>query len=189
MGSLDYPFNPVSLALGAEATFVARTMDSERKHLADLLERAAAHDGTAFIEVYQNCNIFNDGAFAALKDDPATNQILLEHGQQVRFGPDFEKAVAYTGTGALELVEAAEVTEDRIVVHDAHAENPSLAASLARLAHTPLGPTPLGLFRQVSRPTYDALMAEQLDHAADRHGEGDLGALLAGSDTWTVEEG
>ena len=187
MGSLDYPFNPVSLALGAEASFVARTIDTERAHLAALLEQAAAHEGSAFIEVYQNCNIFNDGAFAVLKDDPAENQIHLEHGQPIRFGADHQRAVAYGDHGQLKLVEAADVGSDQLVVHDAHREDPSLAFSLARLSHTPTGPTPIGLFRQVVRPTYDALMGEQVEHAIERRGDGDLDELLTGSDTWVVE--
>jgi 2-oxoglutarate/2-oxoacid ferredoxin oxidoreductase subunit beta len=185
-GSLDFPFNPVSVALGAEATFVARSIDTEREHLAETIELAAAHQGTAFVEVYQNCNIFNDGAFAALKDNRGANQIRLEHGQPIRFGADHERGVVLDGKGGLRVVDVADVGEDRILVHDAHRPDPSLAFALSRLSHTPTGPTPVGLFRQVSRPSYDALMAEQLDDAVARKGDGDLATLIAGSDTWTV---
>ncbi|CAN5205897.1 MAG: 2-oxoacid:ferredoxin oxidoreductase subunit beta [Euzebyales bacterium] len=185
-GSLDYPFNPVSIALGAEATFVARSIDTEREHLAHVIELAARHHGTAFIEVYQNCNIFNDGAFAALKDHPEANQIRLEHGQPIRFGADHERGVVMGDDGALRVVDVADVGEDRLLVHDAHREDASLAFALSRLAHTPTGPTPVGLFRQVERPTYDGLMEQQLVDAEQRRGRGDLARLLAGSDTWTV---
>ncbi len=185
-GSLDYPFNPVSVALGAEATFVARSIDTERDHLAEMVERAARHEGTAFVEVYQNCNIFNDGAFAALKDDAAANQIRLEHGQPIRFGADHERGVILDGAGGLRIVDVADVGEERLCVHDAHRPDPSFAFALSRLSHTPTGPTPIGLFRQATRPSYDRMMAEQLETAAARPGADDLGALITGSDTWTV---
>jgi 2-oxoglutarate/2-oxoacid ferredoxin oxidoreductase subunit beta len=185
-GSLDHPFNPVSVALGAEATFVARSIDTERAHLSEMVERAAAHRGTAFVEVYQNCNIFNDGAFAVLKDDPKANQIRLVHGEPIRFGAEGERGVALRPDGQLAIVDVAEVGEGGLLVHDAHREDPSLAFALSRLAHTPTGPTPLGLFRQVERPTYDAMMQAQLDDAVARKGRGDLASLIAGSDTWSV---
>jgi 2-oxoglutarate/2-oxoacid ferredoxin oxidoreductase subunit beta len=185
-GSLDHPFKPVSVALGAEATFVARSIDTERNHLAEMVERAAAHQCAAFVEVYQNCNIFNDGAFAALKDDPASNQIRLEQGKPIRFGADGERGVV-VGRDGLRIVDVAEVGEDALLVHDVTRQDPSVAFALSRLAHTPTGPTPIGLFRQVERPTYEGLMTEQLDHAVARRGRGDLSALIAGPDTWTVE--
>ncbi len=184
-GSLDYPFNPVSVALGAEATFVARSIDTEREHMSRMVEMAAQHEGTAFVEVYQNCNIFNDGAFAALKEHGAENQIRLEHGQPIRFGVDGERGVINTPEG-LRIVDVAEVGEDRLLVHDAEREDPSLAFALSRLSHTPTGPTPIGLFRRVQRPTYDRLMSEQMEDAVNRRGHGQLSELIAGSDTWTV---
>jgi 2-oxoglutarate/2-oxoacid ferredoxin oxidoreductase subunit beta len=186
-GSLDYPFNPVSVALGAEATFVARTIDTERDHLSRTIEQAARHKGTSFVEVYQNCNIFNDGAFAVLKDGPEANQIRLEHGQPIRFGNDHERGVLLRSDGMLELVDVAEVGEENILVHDAHREDPALAFMLSRLAHTPHSPTPIGLFRQVERPVYGLEMQRQLDEAVERRGAGDLDALIAGSDPWVVE--
>jgi 2-oxoglutarate ferredoxin oxidoreductase subunit beta len=185
-GSLDFPFNPISVALGAEATFVARSIDTEREHLAEMIERAAHHRGAAFVEVYQNCNIFNDGAFDLLKNDAASQQIRLEHGQPIRFGPDHEKGVALTGLGKLEVVNVADVGEDRILVHDAHREDPSLAFMLSRLSHGPTGPTPLGVFRAVARPSYGELLEHQLAEATAR-GRGDLAGLLAGGDAWTVD--
>jgi 2-oxoglutarate ferredoxin oxidoreductase subunit beta len=140
VGSVDWPFNPVSVALGAEATFVARSIDNERKHLAATVERAAAHEGTAFVEVYQNCNIFNDGAFDAVRGNKP-NQIHLEHGQPIRFGEEGERGVVLRDGLELEIVDVADVGEDALLVHDAHREDPSLAFALSRLAHTPAGPT------------------------------------------------
>ena len=184
-GSVDHPFNPVSVALGAEATFVARSLDTERAHLAETIERAARHKGAAFVEVYQNCNIFNDGAFDALKDDPAANQIRLVDGQPIRFGANGERGVIAAQRG-LEIVDVAAVGEDRLLVHDARREDPSLAFALSRLAHTPTGPTPVGVFREVSRPVYGTQLDDQVTAARTRRGSGDLAALLQGGDTWTV---
>ena len=185
MGSLDYPFNPVSVALGAEATFVARSIDNERQHLTDMLTRAANHEGTAFIEIYQNCNIFNDGAFDAVRKN-RPQQIRLEHGRPIRFGAEDEFGVALKRTGELEIVDATRVAEDDLLVHDAHREDPGLAFMLSRLSHTPQGPTPIGLFRQVERPVYGTQLNAQLDDAVARRGAGDLATLLAGPDNWMV---
>ncbi|WP_282694315.1 2-oxoacid:ferredoxin oxidoreductase subunit beta [Streptomyces sp. CC208A] len=190
MGSLDAPFNPVSLALGAEASFVARTVDSDRKHLTEVLRQAADHPGTALVEIYQNCNIFNDGAFEVLKDkDQAKEAVIrLEHGQPIRFGDDFDKGVVRDpATGDLEIVTVTPENEDRILVHDAHATTPTTAFALSRLADPDtLHHTPIGVFRSVNRPVYDTLMAEQLEKAVEQHGKGDLAQLLTGNDTWTV---
>ena len=185
MGSLDYPFNPVSLAIGAEATFVARSIDTDRKHLTEVLRRAAAHKGTAFVEIYQNCNIFNDGAFEAVKDHPE-NQIRLEHGKPIRFGADGERGVRQRRDGSCELVDVAEVGEDALLVHDEHHEKSSPGFALSRIAHTPHGPTPFGVFRDVERPVYDDLMAEQIAVAKEKRGAGDLRELLLAGDTWTI---
>jgi 2-oxoglutarate ferredoxin oxidoreductase subunit beta len=185
MGSLDYPFNPVSLAIGAEATFVARSIDTDRKHLSAVLRRAAAHKGTAIVEIYQNCNIFNDGAFDAVKEHPE-NQIRLEHGQPIRFGEEGERGVVQRADGSCELVDVAEVGEDALLVHDEHHEASSLAFALSRIAHTPQGPTPVGVFRDVERPVYDQLMGEQIAAAKEKRGTGDLRELLHAGDTWTI---
>jgi 2-oxoglutarate ferredoxin oxidoreductase subunit beta len=189
MGSVDTPFNPVSLALGAEATFVARTIDSDRKHLTAVLGAAAAHPGTALVEIYQNCNIFNDGAFDVLKDSDTSDDSLirLRHGQPIRFGVDGAKGIASAADGSLQVVDVAEVGEDAVLVHDAHAENPEIAFALSRLADTwTLANTPIGVFRDVTRPTYDALVADQLAQARAKQGPGDLADLIAGKDTWVV---
>ncbi|HET6747691.1 MAG TPA: 2-oxoacid:ferredoxin oxidoreductase subunit beta [Actinomycetes bacterium] len=188
MGSLDHPFNPVSVALGAEATFVARSIDSDRKHLTEVLSKAAAHRGTAFVEVYQNCNIFNDGAFDVLKepDTRADNQIRLEHGKPIRFGADGEKGLRLTEEARVEIVDVAAVGEDALLVHDVHRKEPSLAFMLSRLAHSTHKPTPIGVFRDVDRPVYDELMAEQLEAATAKQGRGDLAKLLHGGDTWQL---
>ncbi|MFC7867010.1 2-oxoacid:ferredoxin oxidoreductase subunit beta, partial [Streptomyces murinus] len=190
MGSLDAPFNPVSLAIGAEASFVARTIDSDRKHLTEVLRAAAEHPGTALVEIYQNCNIFNDGAFDALKDRQQAEEALirLEHGQPIRFGADGARGVVRDRrTGDLEVVTVTPENEAELLVHDAGAASPTTAFALSRLADPDtLHHTPIGVFRSVERPVYDEQMTEQLDTAIEQKGKGDLGALLAGGDTWTV---
>jgi 2-oxoglutarate ferredoxin oxidoreductase subunit beta len=187
-GSLDMPFNPVSLALGAEATFVARTVDSDRKHLTSVLRAAADHRGAAFIEIYQNCPIFNDDAFMPVTSPQTRDDrlIRLEHGQPVRFGAGQEHGLRFGRYGALEAVEVAGADEDGLVVHDAHAADPSYAFALSRLDNPEFSHTPVGVLRQVDRPSYDELMAAQISAARERQGEGDLAALLAGPDTWQV---
>ncbi|HCA88547.1 MAG TPA: 2-oxoacid:ferredoxin oxidoreductase subunit beta [Streptomyces sp.] len=195
MGSLDAPFNPVSLAIGAEASFVARTVDSDRKHLTSVLRAAAAHPGTALVEIYQNCNIFNDGAFEALKDkDQAQEAVIrLEHGQPIRFGTPGADGLGSKGvvrdpaTGELEVIDVTAEGTDAVLVHDAHAASPTMAFALSRLADADtLHRTPIGVLRSVDRPVYDTLMADQLEEAVERYGKGDLSGLLAGNDTWTV---
>jgi 2-oxoglutarate ferredoxin oxidoreductase subunit beta len=200
MGSLDAPFNPVSLAIGAEASFVARTVDSDRKHLTGVLRAAAAHPGTALVEIYQNCNIFNDGAFEALKDKEQALEavIRLEHGQPIRFGTPFlpehggdglgsKGVVRDRATGDLKVIDVTAEGTDGVLVHDAHATSPTTAFALSRLADADtLHHTPIGVLRDVRRPVYDSLMTEQLEKAVVQHGKGDLGSLLTGNDTWTV---
>lgn len=200
MGSLDAPFNPISLALGAEASFVARTLDSDRKHLQSVLRAAAAHEGTALVEIYQNCNIFNDGAFDTLKDQETAQEALihLEHGQPIRFGAPFAAdqggdglgcrgVVRDPATGDLAVVDIATHGTEGVLVHDAHAASPTNAFALSRLADADtLHHTPVGVLRDVKRPVYENDMADQLEEAVVRQGKGELSALLAGSDTWTV---
>jgi 2-oxoglutarate ferredoxin oxidoreductase subunit beta len=185
MGSLDWPFNPVSLALGAEATFVARTIDTDRKHLTEVLRKAAKHKGAAFVEIYQNCNIYNDGAFDAVREQKE-NRILLEHRQPIRFGAEHEKGVVQRADGSCEIVDVAEVGQEALLVHDEHHPHPSLAFALSRLSHEPTGPAPIGVFRDVERAVYDELMEEQLAAARAQQGEGDLEELLHAGDTWTI---
>ncbi len=188
MGSLDYPFNPVSLALGAEATFVARTMDSDRQHLTSVLRAAAEHDGTALVEIYQNCPIFNDGAFDALKDGDEKEQhiIRLEHGQPITFGRERENGVIRAADGSIKVAPVAEVGLDNVLVHDAHAADPGLAFALSRLSNPDnLDQTPMGIFRSIERPTYDTLLRDQVAKSK-ASGKADLAALIAGNDTWTI---
>jgi 2-oxoglutarate ferredoxin oxidoreductase subunit beta len=185
-GSHDRPFNPLALALGAEATFVARALDRDRAHLAEVLRAAAAHEGTAFVEIYQNCPVFNDGAFFNLteRDTREAMQIRLVHGEPIRFGADNQRGIARGSDGDLQLVEVAAVGADALLVHDAHRDDPSLAFALARLADRPTEPTPIGIFRAVERPLHGAAAA----HDSDR-GVADLTALdelLHAGDTWTV---
>jgi 2-oxoglutarate ferredoxin oxidoreductase subunit beta len=186
MGSLDSPFNPISLAIGAEATFVARTIDSDRKHLQSVLRAAAQHNGTSLVEIYQNCNIFNDDAFAPLKDPQQRDDVTirLEHGQPIVFGAERDKGLRRTPSGAIEVVPA---DSPDLLVHDATTEDPSLAFSLSRLDSPTFEHTPIGIFRQVERPAYDTLMREQLDEAVAQQGPGDLAGLLASGDTWRID--
>ncbi|MFR9728200.1 2-oxoacid:ferredoxin oxidoreductase subunit beta [Saccharopolyspora sp. MS10] len=187
-GSLDTPFNPVSLALGAEASFVARTLDSDRAHVTETLRAAAEHRGSALVEIYQNCPIFNDGAFDVLKDAEEKQRriIPLRHGKPIVFGPeDAQQAVVRGAEGELEIAELGSVDSSRIVVHDAERVDSSFAYALSRLGGVSLDPTVTGVFRSVSRPTYDDAARAQTTRAAEVNPP-DLQALLAGHDTWTI---
>jgi 2-oxoglutarate/2-oxoacid ferredoxin oxidoreductase subunit beta len=188
LGSLDRPINPVSLALGVEATYVARSIDTDRPHLSEVLRGAYEHRGAAFVEIYQNCNIFNDGAFAALKapDLKDHNQIRLVDGEPITFGPDDERTVVAERDGSMSIVPTAEAG-DRAVVHDPSREEPTTAFALSRLSLNPTGPTPIGVFRDVDRPVYDELLREQVAGAVDQQGEGELAALLGSGNVWDVE--
>ncbi len=187
-GSVDHPFNPVSLALGVEASFVARTLDVDRPHLTEVLRRAHAHRGTSFVEIYQNCNIFNDNAFLTItsKDTKEDYQIRLKHGEPIRFGPDGSRGVRMGTGGNCEIVAVDDVGVDALLVHDEYADNPGLAFALSRLAHGPSSPTPIGIFRDVTRPAYGEGITAQIDQATAAKGEGDLDALLRSADTWTI---
>ncbi|WP_026425767.1 2-oxoacid:ferredoxin oxidoreductase subunit beta [Actinokineospora inagensis] len=187
MGSLDHPFNPISLALGAEASFVGRAIDSDRAGLTEVLRQAAEHRGSALVEIYQNCPIFNDGAFDVLKDAGEAEQRLipLQHGKPIRFGANGEYGVVRAGFGSLDVAKVSEVGEDALVVHDAHAEDPSFAFALSRLSTQDLSHTVTGVFRSVTRPTYDDAARAQVDDAKASRAA-DLGSLLRGKDTWTV---
>jgi 2-oxoglutarate ferredoxin oxidoreductase subunit beta len=182
MGSLDWPFNPLSIAIGAEATFVARAIDTDRGHLTDVLRAAAAHRGSSFVEIFQNCNIYNDGAFDFVREDK-TNRIYLEHGKPIRFGEESEKGVRQRADGSVEVVDVTD--ESELLVHDAHHPEPSAAFALSRLTQGTVGATPVGVLRDVERPVYDELMAEQLQVAREQH-EGELATLLGAGDTWTL---
>jgi 2-oxoglutarate/2-oxoacid ferredoxin oxidoreductase subunit beta len=184
-GSLDHPFNPVSLALGAEASFVARSVDSDRKHLQSVMRAAADHRGSSFIEIFQNCPIFNDDAFAPIKEPNAPGLIRLVQGEQVRFGPEGSMGLRYGQYGSIEAVEAASVPESELIVHDATRADPSYAFALSRLDGYDFAHSPIGIFRSVERQSYDDAMAAQIDTARSS-GAGDLAKLLAGNDTWQV---
>jgi 2-oxoglutarate ferredoxin oxidoreductase subunit beta len=187
-GSIDPPFNPLSVALGAEATFVARTHDMDRKHMMATFRRAQQHRGAAFVEIYQNCNVFNDGAFEALTAKAHRDDMLipLEHGAPIRFGAEREKGVALDTQGNATIVDVADVGEDALLVHDEARPDPTLAFTLARLATGVTSPTPIGVFRAVERPEYSAAVAAQLAAAHEQKGPGELGALLRSGGTWEV---
>jgi 2-oxoglutarate ferredoxin oxidoreductase subunit beta len=195
LGSVDTPFNPVSLALGAEASFVARTLDSDRKHMSQVLRRAAEHRGTALVEIYQNCPIFNDGAFAALKDPAEAPMRLLRlvDGEPITSGTDDDPYVVIrTDAGSLRVVPRDEADPSRVIRHDPQATDPSQQFAIARLDGPSMAHVPVGVFRDVTRPTYDDLVREQVDHAVTSGGgtatDDDVAALLAGPDTWTVKD-
>jgi 2-oxoglutarate ferredoxin oxidoreductase subunit beta len=187
-GSQDHPFNPVALALGAEATFVARTVDTDKKHFAATLKAAAAHEGAAFVEIYQNCNVFNDGAFDAVRAKGAKdqNQIRLTHGEPIRFGAEGERGVVRGESGYLELADVADVGDDALLVHDAESRDAGWAFELAQLAQRPTGPTPIGVFRSVKRPVYGVELAAELADARAKVGDAELERLLHSGETWTV---
>jgi 2-oxoglutarate/2-oxoacid ferredoxin oxidoreductase subunit beta len=189
MGSVDHPFNPISVALGVEAKFVGRAIDSDRAGLTAVLREAAAHRGTALVEIFQDCPIFNDGSFDVLRrgDEAAERLIPLTHGQPIRFGPVDEDglgtyAVVQEGFG-LRVAKTNEVAPSEIVVHDATDHN--LAFALSRLSDQDLTHTVTGVFRNVSRLTYDDGARAQVERAR-ANGSADLQALLNGRDTWTV---
>ncbi len=190
VGSVDHPFNPVSLALGAEATFVARTLDSDRAHLMEVLSAAAAHRGTSLVEIYQNCPIFNDGAFQLIKDrDQGKARIAyLRDGEPIRVGGDH--VVVRDGSG-MTVVPSAQAGEADLVTHDVGAHDPTQAFALSRLDDPSMAHVPMGIFRQVERPTYDDQVRAQVDGARASAGgttsDADLQALLHGKDTWTVQ--
>ncbi len=184
MGSVDFPFNPITIALGANATFVARSVDVEQKHLGDTLKRAHNHRGASFVEILQNCNIFNDGAFNDVTDKAikADHQLVLEHGKPLIFGKNRDKGVRMSGNRPEVVTLGNGVTEADLIVHDE--TNLALAFMLGNF-QAPL-PTPIGVFYAISRPAYDAAMNAQLAEARTKQGEGNLADLLKRGDTWTV---
>jgi len=190
-GSVDHPFNPISVALGAEATFVARTHDMDRAHMMEVFRRAHDHRGAGFVEIYQNCNVFNDGAFEKVTAREARGQMLipLVHGQPVRFGAAGEKGVVVDNQGRARIVDVAAVGEGAVLVHDEARPEPGLAFLLSRLARGPYEPTPIGVFRAVERPDYGALVNRQVLQAHERRGPGDLAQLLSSATTWDVPAG
>jgi 2-oxoglutarate ferredoxin oxidoreductase subunit beta len=178
-GSVDQPFNPLSVAIGAEATFVARAIDTDKKELTDVLRAAAEHKGASFVEILQNCNIYNDGAWDYVRDEKE-NRLYLTAGEEVRWG---DKGVRMRADGTLEVVAA---DAGGLLRHDPGRDDPGLAFALARLTWETAGAVPMGVFRDVRRPVYDEAVAEQISAAREERGEGDLVALLHSGDTWTI---
>ena len=189
MGSIEQSFNPTSVAIGAEATFVARTADRNTKHLAEILRRAAEHKGTSFVEVYQNCNIFNDGAWlhvteAETKDD---NTLILEDGEPMIFGKDRDKGIRLNGLDPEVVTLGNGISEEDLLVHDEAHESPALGYLLSRLDY-PRHPLPFGVFRRIKRPTYEEQLMAQGKQAREDRGDGDLAKLFHSGDTWIVPE-
>ncbi|HXG66261.1 MAG TPA: 2-oxoacid:ferredoxin oxidoreductase subunit beta [Blastocatellia bacterium] len=187
-GVIDYPLNPLSVALAAEATFVARSVDTHTAHLQMVVERAMRHKGVSFVEVYQNCNIFNDGAFdmfteRAVKDD---RMIELEHGKPLVFGKEHNRGIRMRGNH-LEVVELGDgASEADLIVHDEKSKDSYLAFMLARMEY-PDYPVPVGIFRDVEKPTYEDLLEEQIESAIEKMGPGNLEKLIHSGDTWVIE--
>jgi 2-oxoglutarate ferredoxin oxidoreductase subunit beta len=186
-GAIDNPLHILSVAIGCEATFVARTVDVYGKHMAMVLDRAAQHRGTSFVEVYQNCVVFNDGAFdyAANKQTRADTTLELEHGRPMIFGKDRDKGIRLNGPEPEVVTLGDGVGESDLLVHDEKSTEPSLAYLLSRMRR-PDFPEPIGVFRAVDRPKYDELLNWQITEAQGAQGEGDLDTLFRSGDTWTV---
>ncbi|GAA0533403.1 2-oxoacid:ferredoxin oxidoreductase subunit beta [Chitinophaga japonensis] len=189
-GSIDHPFNPLALALGADATFIARSMDRDPKHLQEMLKRSHAHKGASFLEIYQNCNIFNDGAFEVFteKSTKAEEAIFLEQGQPLVFGAQKNKGVRLDGLKPVVVELGGEYSASDLWVHDE--QDFYKAQLLTRMFDDPRIeghlPRPFGVFYQASRPTYEDSMALQIEQAIAQRGAGDLDKLLAGRETWTI---
>jgi 2-oxoglutarate/2-oxoacid ferredoxin oxidoreductase subunit beta len=188
-GTIDYPINPLSLAIASESTFVARSIDIDVKHLGTIVEAAAKHKGISFIEVYQNCNIFNDGAFDYFAERTVRSDrvLYLEHGKPMVFGKNRDKGIRMNGA-LPEVVTIGEngITENELLVHDIHLNDPSVAFMLARMEQ-PDFPQPVGIFRAIDRPTYEDMMVDQIDAAVVKSGPGSLEKLINSGDTWVVE--
>ncbi len=186
-GSLDYPLSPLSVAIGSDATFVARSVDVDIKHLTMVLERAAAHKGTAFVEVYQDCNVFNSGAFefASKKNEKVNNCIYLEDGKPLVFGANLDKGVRLNGKGEAEVVSLNGVKQDDLLFHNEAAKEPAHAFKLARM-RWPEMPEAMGVFRCIQKKSYDQEVDEQVEETIAKYGEGDLEALFNSGDTWEV---
>jgi 2-oxoglutarate ferredoxin oxidoreductase subunit beta len=189
MGTIDYPLNPLSVAIASEATFVARSIDIDVKHLGVMVEAAARHKGISFLEVYQNCNIFNDKAFEYFTERSVRSDrvLYLEHGRPMVFGKDRNLGIRMNGAHP-EVVHLGEngITEDDILVHDIHLKDPSVAFMLARMEQ-PDFPQPVGIFRAVERNTYEDMLVGQIDAAIAKSGPGSLEKLIYSGDMWTVE--
>jgi 2-oxoglutarate ferredoxin oxidoreductase subunit beta len=187
MGSLDYPFNPPQLALGASGTFIARTIDREQKHMGPILEEAHNHKGTSFVEIYQNCNIFNDGAFSELteKETKAETQLVLEQGKPMIFGANNDKGLILDGSNFKVVKLGNDYNADDILKHNK--EDKNLAMLLSEITYDPELPVPMGILYQESKPTYDEMMTNQIQEARKSKGPGDLEKLFFGTNSWIVD--
>jgi 2-oxoglutarate ferredoxin oxidoreductase subunit beta len=186
-GSLDYPFNPAALALGASATFVARTLDRDPKHMQMVLKRAAEHKGTSFVELYQNCNVFNDGAFFQFteKDTKDDSLVLIEHGKPLVFGKEKDRGIKLDGfTPTVVSLKDGQHSVNDLLVHNER--DTTLSFILADMTYKASLPRPVGIFLSVERPTYEDLMTAQIEHARAKRGEGDMDKLLNSGDTWVI---
>ncbi|RIK69193.1 MAG: 2-oxoacid:ferredoxin oxidoreductase subunit beta [Planctomycetota bacterium] len=186
-GSVDNPLHPLSIAIGAEATFVARTMDVNVKHLADVLLRAARHKGTSFVEIYQNCNVFNDGAYeyATSRETKDDTTVYLEHGKPLIFGKNRDKGIRLKNMEPEVVQLGAGIKEDDLVFHDERAAEPSLAFMLSRMRY-PEFPEPMGVFREVEAPIFEDMVEKQMREVTEKKGKGDLDSLLHSGETWVV---
>ncbi|HSE18409.1 MAG TPA: 2-oxoacid:ferredoxin oxidoreductase subunit beta [Pyrinomonadaceae bacterium] len=188
-GTIDYPINPLSLAIASESTFVARSIDIDVKHLGAMVEAAAKHKGISFIEVYQNCNIFNDGAFDYFAERTVRPErvLYLEHGKPMVFGKNRDKGIRMNGA-LPEVVTIGEngITENDLLVHDIYQKDSSVAFMLARMEQ-PEFPQPVGIFRAIERPTYEEMMEDQIEAAVAKTGPGSLEKLINSGDTWVVD--
>jgi 2-oxoglutarate/2-oxoacid ferredoxin oxidoreductase subunit beta len=188
-GSVDYPFNPLSLALGSEATFVARSLDSTGKHMQQMLKRAAEHKGLAFVEVFQNCVIYNENAFDHLSDKATKEDhvLILEHGQPMIFGKNRDKGIKLDGFNPVIIdLSSGQYSTNDVLVHDEFDPLPMRAMMLAKMDENPEFPTPVGIFRQVIKPTYDHGVEDQINQIIKKKGEGDFDQKLASGNTWVV---
>jgi 2-oxoglutarate/2-oxoacid ferredoxin oxidoreductase subunit beta len=189
LGSIDWPLRPLAVALGAEGSFVARSLDADPHHMVETLERAGKHHGTSFVEIYQNCNIYNDGAFEdfTAKEVRADRMLFLKHGEPMIFGKNSDKGIRISGLKP-EVVELGKdgITEKDILVHDETLEDPTISFMLTRMDY-PEFPVPVGVIRAVQRPTYNDLLEQQIAKAIETQGEGDIAELFRQGDIWEVE--
>ncbi len=188
MGSIDHPFNPISLILGADATFVARTHDMDRKHMIEMFKRAHDHKGTAVVEIFQNCNVFNNGAYGQITSKGAREEMIIDlhDGQPIRFGAEGRHGVIVEH-GVAKVVEVADVGVGALTVHHHDNPDPSVAFALSRLASNPDAPTPMGVFRDFERSEYGSVLNAQIAQAIADKGPGDLDTLLHGLPTWEID--
>ena len=192
MGTTEQPINPLSISIAAEATFVARSIDTDSKNLQDILMRAARHKGSAFVEIFQNCNVFNDKTFSSFTERAVRDEktITLKHGEPLIFGKDQDKCIVLDQDSdelKPKVAQVADVKKEDILVHNESAENPAQAYLFSQLGE-PDFPVPLGVFRSVTRPTYEDLVDEQIASAIEKNGKGNINALLEAGDTWSVKD-